>query len=535
MSAGAATQIAGAWLGTLNVGTTGLRVQFRISEGPGGVLTGRMDSLDQGAKDIPVDVVTLTGDKLHMEVKMAHSVYEGTLDATGAKVDGSWSQGAMKLPLTLKREQAAPTQQEAAASSDTAVEARAKQFVTLLAERKFPQAVDCFDATMKAALPAEKLEQAWAGQLKEGGAFRALGAVRTQHAGPYEICFVGCQLEKKGITVQVVFGKDQKVSGLFFRPGENVAYQAPGYVRPAQFQEKEVVVGAGEWSLPGTLAIPVGKGPFPAVVLVHGSGPIDRDETVGGNKPFRDLAWGLASQGIAVLRYEKRTKQHASKLAGALSGLTVKEETVADALAAVDLLRKTEGIDKNRVFVLGHSLGGMLVPRIAAGDQGIAGFIVMAGAARPLEDMVLEQTQYQLSLQGELSPEAKKKLEEVRSQVAAVKALSRNDSSSSQVLGAPPGYWLDLKGYNPPTAAAKVTKPMLILQGEQDCQVSLTKDFPLWRQALADKKDAAFRSYPNLNHLFAEVKGKSTGEEYLEAGHVAENVVSDVAAFVKQH
>jgi len=93
---------------------------------------------------------------------------------------------------------------------------------------------------------------------------------------------------------------------------------------------------------------PEGKGPFPAVVLVHGSGPQDRDETIGPNKPFRDLAWGLASQGIAVLRYDKRTKVHGAMMAGAVEQFTVKEETIDDALAAVALLRGTDGsITKN--------------------------------------------------------------------------------------------------------------------------------------------------------------------------------------------
>jgi dienelactone hydrolase len=110
-------------------------------------------------------------------------------------------------------------------------------------------------------------------------------------------------------------------------------------------------------------------------VLVHGSGPQDRDETIGPNKPFRDLAWGLASQGIAVLRYEKRTKKHAMKLVLIKNTITVKQETIDDALAAVALLRKTERIDPNRIFVLGHSLGGMLIPRIGARDPDVAHWI----------------------------------------------------------------------------------------------------------------------------------------------------------------
>ena len=147
-------------------------------------------------------------------------------------------------------------------------------------------------------------------------------------------------------------GRSKQIAGLFFLPADTSQdYKPPAYVKSGSFQTREVVVGDGEWALPGTLTLPQGKGPFPALALVHGSGPHDRDETIGPNKPFRDLAEGLASQGIAVVRYEKRTQAYAQKLAS-VKNFTVDEETVDDAVAVVTLLRKTPGIDPRRVFVL---------------------------------------------------------------------------------------------------------------------------------------------------------------------------------------
>ena len=219
------------------------------------------------------------------------------------------------------------------------------------------------------------------------------------------------------------------------------------YVHKDAFREREVTVGAGEWALPGTLSVPVGQGPFPAVVLVHGSGPNDRDETVEKNKPFRDLAWGLASRGVAVLRYEKRTRQHGAQLAG-VKNFTVQQETVDDALAAAELLRHTEGIDPKRVFVLGHSLGGMLIPRIGARDPQLAGLIVMAGAAKPLEDIILEQVAYLDAADGAVTDQEKSRFESLKAEVARVKALKPGDTGTA--LGAPDSYWLDLRGYDPP-------------------------------------------------------------------------------------
>ena len=238
---------------------------------------------------------------------------------------------------------------------------------------------------------------------------------------------------------------------------------------PSTFREQDVSVGAAtEWALPATLTLPTGTGPFPAVILVHGSGPNDRDETVGPNKPFQDLAWGLASQRIVVLRYDKRTRVYPGKVTE-LPNFTVKEETIDDVLAAVALLRKTQQIDQRRIFVLGHSLGGMLVPRIGIADQGIAGFIVLAGATRPLEDEWVRQFEYIYGLSGQLTSSQKAEIEGYKQQAARIKQLTPADvSSKERLLLIPPSYWLELRGYFPPEVARKLKQPMLILQGERD-------------------------------------------------------------------
>ena len=310
-------------------------------------------------------------------------------------------------------------------------------------------------------------------------------------------------------------------------------WHSPAYSKLDSFGERAVTVGTGEWKLPGTLTVSRSQTPVPGVILIHGSGPEDRDETIFGNKPFRDLAEGLASQGIAVLRYEKRTKEYGAKMAQ-IRNLTVQDETVEDAVAAVTLLRAEPGIDPKRAFLLGHSLGGYLMPMMLNRAPEAAGGIVLAGTARPIEDVMLEQFDYAGSLPGGDTPEARKQIDELRKLALSVKALQSGHEDGPAILGAFPHYWLDLRGYDPVAQAAKIARPLLILQGERDYQVTM-KDFDIWKAALGERANVTLKSYPALNHLFIEGEGKSMPAEYMTPGHVSGEVIGDIARWILAH
>ncbi len=408
----------------------------------------------------------------------------------------------------------------------------AKEFVSLLAQENFEKARNQFDDTMKSLVSTKNLETIWKSIIKQLGDYQYIESTRIETKNQYKIVFVTCQFKSQYIDIKVVLDATNKIAGLFFVPTSQAhKYHIPDYAKPSLFQESDVTFGIEGWTLPGILTLPTGKGPFPVLVLVHGSGPNDKDETIGPNKPFRDLAWGLASRGIAVLRYEKRTRQYGSKIVKMREGFTVKEETVIDAIEAVSFLQKKEGIDVNKIFILGHSLGGMLAPQIAKDMPNIAGLIILAGAARPLEDLILEQISYQASLSGSLSLDDKNKIEEIKRQVAAVKNISKDTPESDLPLGLPLSYWLDLKDYKPAVLAKELKQPMLILQGEEDCQVRMA-DFAEWKEKLSSRPDVTFKIYPKLNHLFMEVEGQSTGAEYEQVNNIAEIVIKDIAEWI---
>jgi dienelactone hydrolase len=410
------------------------------------------------------------------------------------------------------------------------LQAAAKTFLDQVAKGDFDNAVKTFDATMTKVMPAEKLKSTWQMIAVQAGAYQKQLGVRAEPRGKYVAIVITCQFEKGKFDVHVVYDTDKHIAGLNVLPAAE--YKPPSYVKKDAFREEEVKVGSGEWVLPGTLTLPVGTGPFPAVVLVHGSGPQDRDESIGPNKTFRDIAWGLASRGIAVLRYEKRTKEYQTKLIAMKDqDFTAKDEVDDDALAAVELLRKTKEIDGMKIFILGHSLGGTMAPRIGARDPGIAGLIILAGTTRALEDVTLEQLDYIASLEG-TGDLQRAEIEKLRKQVARLK--DPQTSANDFIMGAKASYWRELRDYHPADVAAELKQPMLILQGERDYQVTMV-DFAGWKKSLAVRKNVTFKSYPNLNHTFVEGAGKATPVEYLKPGHVAETVIADIAEWVKRN
>jgi hypothetical protein len=411
-------------------------------------------------------------------------------------------------------------------------QALAKDVAQELSARQYDKVEARFDATMATALPLEKLQSFWDFTLAQRGAFKAAtGATSAEFQG-YHVVTLACAFERAPLNLRLTFDKDSKIAGLFLVPVA-APWSAPDYANPGAFHERSVTVGTGAWQLPGTLAEPNAGGPFPAVVLVQGSGSHDEDETVGPNKPFKDLAWGLASRGIVVLRYEKRNHKYAEQSARDSANSTVKEEAIDDARAAAALLAQQPEVRKDRIYVLGHSLGGMLAPRIAEGDDQIAGIIIMAGSTRPLGQIVVEQIEYLSSLNGPADEGAKKQIEAAERFAHDYESPTLKPGETVSMMGVPlpASYVLDLRSYDPAATAARLKIPILVIQGESDYQVT-KKDFEGWEKALAGRSNVAMKTYPGLCHLFTPAGSPPSPADYDKPGHVAKPTVDDIANWV---
>ena len=406
-----------------------------------------------------------------------------------------------------------------------------------LVARQYDKVFALFDERVAAAFPVGKLAENWDTILKKTGEFKSIETVRSEEKQGYQIVYVTSSFEHRRQDVIVAFDSRGRIALFRSMPtAESMeAWVQPAYAHNDKFHEREIQIGSAPWELPGTLTLPNGPGPFPAVVLVHGSGANNRDEGIGPNKMFKDLAWGLASSGIAVLRYDKRSYVHGKEMM-AVPGVTVNEEVVEDARAAVALLAKQPEIQAKHIFVVGHSLGGMMAPRIAEGDPQIAGLIIMAGTTRPLEDLLVEQVRYSAGLSGKITPEGEKLIARAEKSAAEMRNPDLKPGMTVDFIGAilPASYVLDLRSYHAGETASRLKLPMLIMQGDRDYQVGAA-DLNGWKQALEKKSTVTFKTYPTLNHLFMPGAGPSSEAEYLKPNHMLEAAVDDIAGWIVKH
>ena len=429
--------IEGIWQGALNPGPVTLRLVLKVTKAADGSLAGKLDSIDQGAKDLPLEDVSLSGGVVRFEFRTGHGSFTGKLNAAGNEIAGTWTQGGA-LPLTFKRTEKAP-------------------------ELRRPQ--------------------------------------EPKAPFPYDT--------------------------------EEVSYENRG---------------AQGVRLAGTLTLPKGNGKVPAVLLITGSGPQDRDETLMGHKPFWVLADHLTRQGIAVLRVDDRG---VGKSTGNFAAATSRD-FAGDAAAGVRFLQSHARIDPSRVGLAGHSEGGLIAPLVAAewpfpegpvieglapsqassihpsaGPPGVAFIVMMAGTGVPGEQILLEQGALIARTAGrseaviEANQEIQKKLFAIvraepdqAARLSKIKALLGGAAPGGQAEMSSSPWFRYFLTYDPVQSLAKVKCPVLAVNGELDTQVSPKQNLPAIGKALRDagNKDVTLAELPKLNHLFQTARTGSPTE-----------------------
>lgn len=409
---------------------------------------------------------------------------------------------------------------------------RSEDFFGTMNTGKFEEAVTYFDVSLQAQVKPDMLKELWTKLNTQIGPYQALDVVQSKTEGEFFIVIVEGTFEKDTQRFLLAYNKAEKMVGFYLQPkGTSASYTNPAYVDTAAIKQTEIRIKGVKTDLVGMLTMPKTGKNFPVVILVHGSGPGDMDQTVGAVKPFKDLALGLASKGIASIRYVKRTLVYPNEYAGAF---TVKEETINDAISAINLAKTTAEIDKKQIYVYGLSLGGMLAPRIATLAPDIKGIILAAAPARKFTDMIVYQNKYMFGLANDTTAKTKEMFDKSLQAIETTRLtkLGTTIKPDSVYLGLPASYWVDLNNYDQVATAKKLNQRILVMQGGMDFQVT-EDDYKLWSAALSKKSNVTLKLYPDLNHPFTVQTEKGTAEQYKKAGNVAEVVINDLSTWIK--
>lgn len=410
---------------------------------------------------------------------------------------------------------------------ETALSGESKAYTQSLIDGDYDSVAAGVSAPVSDRLNADILRQGWENIAPVLGGFEQIEDATFTEDGNSAVVGVTCAFANRNLLLTYTFNGKGEIAGLWMtylpkpaRPQETDAYK-----------EKIVSVGNEDAPLEGILTMPKGAENPPAVLIVAGSGQQDMDETVGaaGNKPLADLAHGLAEHGIASLRYNKRTAQYPN-LPQDPKDITIQYEVLDDAAAGAELLKNTEGIDARHIYVLGHSLGGMLAPKIAQ-DNGLAGLISLAGSPRSLEDIMLDQNRAAIEAAEGVSDQDR---QAALAQAGALAEAAKNakEGGTGVILNATENYWYTLNQVDTPGIVQSLDIPMLFLQGDADFQVSPEADFGAWKELLSGRQNAAFKLYPGLNHLFMPAGETGTASDYDAPASVDPQVTEDISSWI---
>jgi pimeloyl-ACP methyl ester carboxylesterase len=529
----------GTWHGDIETPAQEIGVVFHLKKGEGDTLEATLDVPAQGATGLPARIVQATADSLRLAVEAIGVVVEGRVVEGGMRIDATWQQGGGTYPLVLAKSET----DEAATPEAPARDEAARQ----------PGEPDVSGRWAGRLGPPVGLRVVFNIEEDAGGALTATAESPDQGGEPFSVSAVGLRgdtLRLEVAAVQATFeGRvrgDSIVEGTFrqrgqatpltLRRGEVTALRrerqrtsAPGARRPQEptppfpyaSEDVRFAGGMGEATLAGTLTLPEGHaeggGPYPAVVLVSGSGPQDRNEEMMGHKPFLVLADYLTRRGVAVLRYDERG---VAESGGNFSQATT-HTFASDARAALSYLHGREDLHLGQTGIIGHSEGGLVGPMVAAHHPGEVDFaVLLAGPGVPGDEIIAEQVERAALAQGVTPAQAARSratqerlldavIEAPDSTAAAERAQSILQEAGQSAEAARAGaaalttpWYRAFIAHDPRPALREMNVPILALLGEKDTQVTPAQNAPALRDALAENADATVTVLPGLNHLF---------------------------------
>ena len=394
-----------------------------------------------------------------------------------------------------------------------------KTFIkTLLLENNYKLSYNYLDESIKLKVSESLLEETVLQLESQLGKFKSIIDSNKEK----ETYFFYSEFEKMKLDIKITFNEENKIIGFFFVPHKEF--------KKENSLGKELNIKSNNIVLKGTVLIPEKDSLKKLVIFVHGSGPNDRDETIFENKPFKDVAESLYKRGIASYRFDKKTFSNPESFN---DNSTIDEEVTIDVINIINYFKNDNQFSNYEIIILGHSLGAYLTPRIINKSNKVSKAIMLAGNARSLDKLIIEQYNYLY----ELNPteDLKSELGKLKNQISFLhsKKFNFNTSKENLPLNLSANYWQSILDYNPLKEVKKVKIPMLILQGERDYQVTM-KDFELWKKSLDNNKKATFISYPKLNHLFITGDKKSQPKEYMIKGTVDEMAINDIFDFIQK-
>ena len=375
------------------------------------------------------------------------------------------------------------------------------------------------------------LVNVWNSIQKNNGKLVSIGKTNVSNTNGKSTITLPLTFENASLNLVVTANESNEIIGLVFTP---LAYETPDWAKNKIIGKERLKVTTDTFKLPGELMVPENCNQCPVVILVHGSGPSDRNEgsSMSPNRLFQDLAYGFALNGIATLRYDKRTHVYQKQLTN-VDSFTLYEETIDDAVSAVRLSRSYDFLDTSRIYVLGHSLGAYASPLIAKEDPNIKGIIMLAGPYRPLYEIIPEQYEYILGLDGQITKKEQKLITMMEEEVKFINEQT-SEATKLKALGSDKllPYFRQMRDYNPTNTINDLNCRVLITQGDRDYQVQYTTEYQQYQSTLTSNPNVDFKLIPGVNHQLIWGESPSIPSEYYKLGHPDLKVITELSNWI---